>query len=250
MPGESPLLTSEQEHQRLVTALRESEILRELAELLASSLDLTRTLHVVTERTAEVCEVERCSVWLIDNIRHLFRPAAYHLATQRIPPQSIRAADRIWYSGSMAFDDLEIYQRLEQNGMMVIDDLRTHPKVRAVADTFFVYSILLVALKREGRIVGMLSLDDPGQIRTFSAQQQQLARAIGQQAALAIDNARLYQESQAERRRAERLIQRAQAIYQVALTANSGEDLNVVLQIATQHLVRSLNAHGGAIALL
>ncbi len=243
MPGESPLLTSEQEHQRLVTALRESEFLRELAELLVSSLDLTRTLHVVTERTAKVCEVERCSVWLVDDTRHAFRPAAYYLASehilQRTQPRSIEAANRIWYSGSILIDDLAI-----------IDDLRTHPRVRTVANTFLVYSILLVALKREGRIVGLLSLDDPAQLRTFAPQQQQLARAIGQQAALAIDNARLYQESQAERQRAKRLIERAQAIYQVALAANSGEDLKVVLQIATEYLVRSVNANGGAVALL
>jgi PAS domain S-box-containing protein len=109
---------------------------------------------------------------------------------------------------------------------------------------------LFVALKREGRIVGTLSLDDPGQIRTFSSQQQQLARAIGQQAALAIDNARLYHESQTERQRAERLIQRAQATYEVALAANSGQDLHAVLQIATEHLIRILHANSAAIALL
>ncbi len=254
MLGESPSLTNEQEHQRLVTALRESEFLRELAELLASSLDLTRTLHVVTERTAKVCEVERCSVWLVNDTSHVFRPAAYYLASEHIlqftQPRSIAAADRIWYSGSILFDDPEIYQELEQNGLAIIDDLRTHTKVRAVANTFLVYSILLVALKREGRIVGMLSLDDPAQLRTFSPQQQQLARAIGQQAVLAIDNARLYQESLAERQRAQRLIERAQAIYQVALAANSDQDLKVVLQTATEYLVRSLNANSGAVALL
>src|SRR5437899_2019983 len=124
MPGESLSLTNEQEHQRLLTALRESEILRELAELLASSLDLKHILHVLTERTAEVCEVERCSVWLLDDTRHVFCPAAYHLATQRIDPKSMKAADRIWYGGTVLFDDPEIYQQLEQNGMLVIDDLR------------------------------------------------------------------------------------------------------------------------------
>ena len=61
MLGESPSFTGEQERQRLLTALRESEILRELAELLATSLDLNRILQVLTQRTTAVCEVERCS---------------------------------------------------------------------------------------------------------------------------------------------------------------------------------------------
>ncbi len=250
MLGESPSFTGEQERQRLLTALRESEILRELAELLASSLDLKRILQVLTQRTTEVCEVKRCSVWLSDDTREVFRPAAYYLSSSKLHPKSVKAADHIWQQGSVIFDDPEIYQLLKEKGMVVLDDLRARVRVRIVAETFLVRSALIVALKREGRIVGMLSLDDPDQVRTFSSEQQQLARAIGQQAALAIDNAQLYQQAQTERKRAERLIERAQAINQVALTVNSGEDLAVVLEIATHHLVRGLNATCGAIIVL
>ena len=250
MPGENRSFTNEQERQRLLTALRESEILRELAELLASSLDLKRILQVLTKRTTEVCEVERCSVWLLEDIRNVFYPAAYYLFSQRISPKNIEAADRIWQQGSVPFDDPDIFQHSTEKGMVALDDLHNRPKVRSVAQTFLVRSVLIVALKREGRIVGILTLDDPDSIRTFSPEQQQLACAIGQQAALAIVNARLYQQAQTERKRAERLIERAQAINQVALSVNSGEDLAVVLEVATRHLVRGLDAHSGAIALL
>src|SRR2546423_3336906 len=250
MLGERPSFTGEQERQQLLIALRESEILRELAELLASSLDLNSILQVLTQRTTEVCEVDRCSVWLLDGTREVFRPAAYHLSSPKIHPKSVKAADHIWHHGSVVLDDPEIYQLIKEKGMVVLEDLRTRPRAQVVAETFLVRSVLLVALKREGRIVGMLSLDDPDKVRTFSSEQQQLARAIGQQAALAIGNAQLYQQAQTERKRAERLIERAQAINQVALTVNSGEDLAVVLEIATHHLVRGLNAACGAIIVL
>ncbi len=250
MSGERPSFTNEQEHQRLVTALRESEILRELAELLASSLDLNNIFKVLTKRTTEVCEVERCSVWLRDDTQDVFRPAAYYLSSQRIDREKISGGDHLWQRGSVRFHDPDIFHLLQEKGILVINDLHDHPKVRHVADIFLAGSILLVALKREDRILGMLSLDDPSLIRTFSPEQQQLASAIGQQAALAIDNARLYQQAQAERTRAERLIERAQAIYQVALTVNSEENLTAVLKIATHHLVRGLNADGGEIVLL
>lgn len=250
MSGESSSFTGEQERQQLLTALRESEILRELAELLASSLDLKRILQVLTQRTTEVCEVKRCSVWLSDDTREVFRPAAYYLAPSKLHPKSVKAADLIWQQGSVIFDDPEIYSLLKEKGMVVLDDLHAQARVPKVAETFLVRSALIVPLKREGGIVGMLSLDDPDEVRTFSPEQQQLARAIGQQAALAIVNAQLYQQAQTERKRAERLIERAQAINQVALTANSGEDLTVVLEIATHHLVRGLNAACGAIIVL
>jgi PAS domain S-box-containing protein len=250
MLGERSSSTNDQEHQKLITALRESEILRELAELLASSLDLKRILQVLTQRTTEVCGIERCSVWLLEDNSEAFRPTAYHLSSQRISSHHIKVADRLWQQGTILFDDSELYQLLKSQGIVVLDDLHVRPKLQKVADTFLVRSVLLIALRREGRIVGMMSLDDPDLQRIFSKEQQQLACAIGQQAALAIDNARLYEQAQNERTRAERLIERAQAINQVALTVNSGEELPVVLEIATRHLVRGLSADAGIIALL
>ncbi len=60
MSDETPSFTNEQAHLQLVAALRESEILRELAKLLASSLDLNHILQVLVKRTTDVCGVQRC----------------------------------------------------------------------------------------------------------------------------------------------------------------------------------------------
>ena len=95
-----------------------------------------------------------------------------------------------------------------------------------------------------------MTLDNPDKPFTFTHDQEQLARAIGQQAAVAIDNARLYEQAQTERRRAEKLIKRAQSINQVAMAVNSGEDLEKILLIATRHLVNGLKAQSAAIAIL
>ncbi|HEX6481964.1 MAG TPA: ATP-binding protein [Ktedonobacteraceae bacterium] len=252
MSGENLLNTNQtdQEHLRLLAALRESEILRELGELLASSLNLDHILQVLVKRTAEVCEVERCAVWLLDEGPDLFRPATYYLSAQHINSKAIQAADSIWYRSSLSFNDPAIRHLFKEKGAHYIPDLHTISSLSTVAETFLVRSVLLVALVREGRPVGMMSLDNPDQVYTFSTEQQQLVRAIGQQAAIAIDNSRLYQRAEAERRRAEHLIDRARAIYQVALTVNSGEELSNVLEVATSNLVGGLNADGGAIVLL
>ncbi len=252
MPGESSLYTSNQEHLQLLKALRESELLRELSELLASSLDPTHILQVLVRRTTEVCEVERCAVWLLDSARGIFLSSAYHLSASHINPQDVQKADKAWYSSSLPLDDPVIYRLLAQNGMLTSADLREEQSApfQKLAKKFLARSVLLVALVREGRPVGMMSLDNPGRDRTFSEEQQQLARSIGQQAAVAIDNAQLYQQAQKERSRAERLTSRAQSIYAVATTVNSGKDLASVLETAVQHLVRGAEAEGAAIALL
>jgi PAS domain S-box-containing protein len=250
MSVDQPTSPNSLEHQRLLAALRESIILRELTELLASSLDLDHILHVLVKRTTEVCEVERCAVWLLEESGGVLRPVTYHLSAQQLNSEQIQAADHIWYQSTLPFDNPLISRLLNHNGMLFIEDLWTEPGMQTLAETFLVRSILLVALVREGRPVGMLTLDNPDKIRQFSHEHRQLARAIGQQAAVAIDNARLYQQAQAQQRRAEQLIDRVRATYQVANAVNAGEELTAVLEIATNHLVRVLNADGSLIALI
>jgi GAF domain-containing protein len=180
MSGENSTFTDDQEHLRLLAALRESEILRELAALLASSLDLNHILRILVKRTTEVCEVARCAVWLLDDDLNVLRPAAYHLDPRDLNGSSVEAADHIWYHTPLTLEDPAIRRLLEGKGLFTLEDLRVVPTMRAIAEKFLVRSMLLVALVREGRTVGMMTLDDPGRFRTFSGEQQQLARAIGQ----------------------------------------------------------------------
>jgi signal transduction histidine kinase/PAS domain-containing protein len=250
MRSESPLTSNGQEHTRLLKALRESELLRELAELLASSLDLTRILQVLVKRATEACDVSRCAVWLLNDTRTHFLPSAYHMSTQNMPGKRLNIANRMWHQGKIPFENSIMQNVLQHNGLLAINDLKTEKTMASMANRFFVRSILLVALIREDRLVGLMSFDNPGQMTEFTHDQQQLARAIGQQASVAIDNARLYQEAQQEKQRAERLIARAQSIYEVAMAVNSGEELSHVLEVAARHLAKGLYAQRVIIALL
>lgn len=258
MLGESSIFTNDQQHLQLLASLRESDCLRELAALVASSLDLNHILQILVKRTAEVCGVERCAVWLLDDALNVLRPATYHLTSQRqsledahpISRKNVQAADHLWFHTPVPLDDPFVQRLLTGKDTFILNELSADPRMRLVAEKFLIRSVLLVALIRERRFVGMLSLDDPDKTRTFSAEQQRLAQAIGQLAAIAIDNARLSQQAQMERKRAEQLIERAQAVNQVALAVNAGEDLAAVLKNATQHLIHGLKADGGAILLL
>ena len=252
MPDEQDTLmqTLEQEHKRLQQALHESEILRELSALLASSLDLPHVLQKLAQHTVEVCNVERCTVWLHEESKGCFIPKIHYLGTDRLQHDAVQRGEHDWQRSSLSLDEPLIHRLFEAKGLLVVENLRDVPGMKKTSEMFFVRSILLIALQREGRIVGMMSLDNPGMSLTFSQEQQQLGRAIGQQAAVAIDNARLYQQATIERKRAERLIGRAQAIFEVAMAMNSDEELSTILGIAIKHLVSGLEASGGAITLL
>jgi len=249
MSGDNLTAPIQQEPAALLSALRESEILRELAALLASSLDLDHILRILVKRATEVCEVERCSVWLLEDIRGTLRPKTYHLTTNRVDQKTIEVADALWYHSSLSIEVPAIQQLLKE-GMLYIEDICNEPGLQYIAKTFLVRSALFVALIREGRPLGMLTLDNPDKNRVFSPEIQRLARAIGQQAAIAIDNARLYQQAQAEKQRAEQLIERARSVYKVALTVNASEDLATIFSVAMDHLIKGLGADSGTIALL
>jgi len=137
-----------QKQQRLLAALRESEILRELTALLASSLDLNHILRTLVKRTTEVCGTERCAVWLLDDALNVLRPAAYHLSSQHISSKKVRAADHLWYHTPLPLDDQVVQRLLEGKGMFALKDLRAEPSMRSVAETFLVRSVLLIALVR------------------------------------------------------------------------------------------------------
>src|SRR5581483_11464132 len=111
MSADQQAVPNTDEQMRLQDALRESEILRELAELLASSLDLDHILRVLVQRTTEVCGAVRCTVWLLEDARGTLRPQAYHLSSQFLDRITIRAADAIWHRSSLPVDD-PVIQRL------------------------------------------------------------------------------------------------------------------------------------------
>src|SRR5258707_2870205 len=221
--------TDRAEHARLQKALRESVILRELADILNSSLDLEHILQELVKRTTELCEVPRCAFWQLEEAGERLLPTTYYLASSVLSSKKRKAADAIWYRGHLSISNPIITGLLDEGGVLTVEDLRAEPTLKHFAETFQVVSVLLIALMRDGRPVGLMSLDYPGQFHAFSQEQQQLARAIGQQATIAIHNAYLYQQAQVQQQRAEHLIERAQAVYQAAMRVNSGEELPVVL---------------------
>ncbi|HET8845265.1 MAG TPA: GAF domain-containing protein, partial [Ktedonobacteraceae bacterium] len=245
MAGEDHYQSDKAEPSSLQKALRENIILRELADLLNSSLDREKILQTLARRTTELCEVTRCAVWLLEDTWNRFRPVTYHISEPLLAEQMQKTTGLIWQRSLLPLDNPIIQRLLADGEMLYIDDLRTEPSVQTFAETFLVHSVLLLALVRDGRPMGVMSLDDPGKTRTFSINVQSLGRTIAQQTTIALDNIRLFQQAQAQQNRAEQLIERARTIYDVAMAVNSNEELPTVLKLATNHLVRILGANNG-----
>jgi GAF domain-containing protein/CheY-like chemotaxis protein len=93
-------------------------------------------------------------------------------------------------------------------------------KVAAALD---IRSMLIIPLVTGGRLVGTMAVDTPGRLHAFTSTQIAIARGIAAQAAAAIDNARLFEETERGRREADVVAELAGAI-------NAARDLDTVLQ--------------------
>jgi len=121
-------------------------------------------------------------------------------------------------------------------------DIVYDPEFRAELARHGLRAVLAVPLRAKGRITGALSLIDQA-AREFTAEEAALLETVADQAALALENARLYSET--ERRRAE-----AEEIARVARTLTESLALAEVAQRVVDTVLPLFSAKFSRVALL
>lgn len=211
----------------------------ELTNEIALSLDVKQVADKVMDIVRRMLPVQRCSLWRVDRERHeLYCQAAWgtELTQARLS--------------------------LDAKGHLVAEAARTarticapnggQPSSRAAQDSTGC-SILVVPLKAKGQAVGVLSVECDG-VSAFRADEMQLATILATQAAVAMENARLYQEAQQEieeRRRTEETLQQRNRelalLISAVQTLSSTLDLDQVLAIILEEARLLMNADAGSI---
>src|SRR5262249_29315182 len=103
-----------------------------------------------------------------------------------------------------------------------------------------------VPLLREGVTIGVLTLTRP-QVRPFTDKQIELATTFADQAVIAIENVRLFDEVQARTRELAHSVEGLQALGEVTQAVNSTLDLETVLSTIVAKAVQLSGTEGGAI---
>src|SRR5262249_33071821 len=107
-------------------------------------------------------------------------------------------------------------------------------------------AMLVAPLLREGEGIGTITLrrDAPG---VFSDKQVKLLEAFADQAVIAIENVRLFQELEARTRALARSVEELQALSEVGHAVSSTLDLPTVLATIVARAVQLSGTSGGAI---
>jgi len=89
-------------------------------------------------------------------------------------------------------------------------------------------------IKLRGQAIGSLDLYDANEAREWTAEERALVEALADQAALALENARLFEDTRVRARR-ERLIN------EITARVRASMDMQTILQTAAEELSKTLN---------
>jgi PAS domain S-box-containing protein len=146
----------------------------------------------------------------------------------------VEAAHRSYLRGRWE-DYLQQQERLRRSGM-VYDQTLVNENGTATLRTGPSATLrtgLAVPIMLRGQSIGVLGLEDPEGTRQWSEEEQILVEAVSQQLALALENARLLEETQ-------RRVAREQLIGQVTTRMRETLDVDTVLQTAAREIRQAL----------
>ena len=185
MFAESESARSAAQEERLL-----AEALGDVSAALSSTLELEDVLDLILERAARVVPYVIGTVLMVEGDHaEVIRARGYP-----DPMLGVR------------FPLTNLFRRLIETGEpVVVHDTRSEPGWIVTEEGKAIRSAAVVGIHAEGQVIGFISLDSV-EIGSFTLDQAHRLQAFADHAGSAIRNARLFQESQAERLQTDRLL--------------------------------------------
>jgi diguanylate cyclase (GGDEF)-like protein len=212
---------------------RQAETLREVARILNYSLDQQRVLVLILDQLARVVDYDSASIMLLTGPSNNQNLA---IAAHR----KLRTPEQLSITGSPE-EFPHIAEVLERRRPVIIEDTALDTRWRLLPHSNYIRCWLGVPLVGRDQVIGLLNLDkeQPG---FYTPQDAELAAAFANQAAIAIENARLYSS---ERQRGDQL----DALRATIADISSELELPRLLKSILQRAVNLLHATGGDLGL-
>ena len=220
-------LASAVEHARLhaESARRAEELaaLNRTSQLITARLDLSSLLETISRSVTSLMGSTGCGIGLLSPDRTLIEHAAAH---------GFRTPE--WRNLSVRVGEGLIGLAVSTGRAVRSDDLREDPRSarRDLDEKEGIRSMLSVPLRVAGQIIGVLSAFS-SQARAFGDRQQSVLESFADQAGIAIQNARLFEETQRRARETQALLRAGHAVNQ---SLDVSETVRLILHQAREVL--------------
>lgn len=212
--------------------------LYEVSAKLGTTLDLGELLNLVMDSIIQLTGAERGFLVLSDEV------------TGELRTMAARNVDQETIAGRSMEISRTVVQRAISNGRGIVTDNAQEDDRFSGHESVVGYqlrSILCAPLRARGRVIGAVFVDNRLFSGVFSREDLALLEAFTNQAAMAIDNARLFtQTDQALARRVEELT----LFQRIDQELNKSLDLNRVLGLALEWATTLTEAESGSIGLM
>ncbi|MGH7322812.1 MAG: ATP-binding protein [Candidatus Rokuibacteriota bacterium] len=210
-----------------------SEILRVIS---SSPTDIQPVLDAVAENAARLCEATDAQIFRVEG--DFLRTAA---SFGPIPIHTGRSIGRGWVTGRSVVDRRTIH----------VHDLAAESEAefsigKETQRLLGHRTTLATPLLREGQPLGAILIRRM-EVSPFSDKQIKLLETFADQAVIAIENVRLFQELQARTRELARSVEELQALGEVGQAVSSTLDLQTVLTTIVSRAVQLSGTGGGVI---
>jgi signal transduction histidine kinase len=226
----------------LTEALEQQTATSEVLSVISSSpTDLRPVYKTILANVTRLCESNIAALLFYDG--EALTTVAHHNATPEFARQLEQARRRPSQETTTRLAALE---RRVVHVADLLNDPAFSPKPLELYQKENVRTVLSVPLIREGELVGVITTWRR-EVKAFSDKQVALVKTFADQAVIAIENVRLFQELQARTRELARSVEELKALGEVGQAVSSTLDLETVLTTVVSRAVQLSGTSGGVI---
>jgi HD-GYP domain-containing protein (c-di-GMP phosphodiesterase class II) len=230
------MVKSSRENQRLLAAEQKgrevSETLERVSRALSESLDLRKLLDLICRESVEIFKTQMAFLWLLEG-GELIGFAGHGPGTDQFIGMRYPIYDPHLLGARVA---------RERKSILVNNTAEATNVDLKMTELFKIKSMMGIPLIKGEQILGSLMIMDIEDSQRFTDEDLKLASVFGGHAALAVDNAQLFE-------RAHLHLEHEKALREIDVAITSNLELNRVLEIVLYQTRAQLNAEACAILL-